>query len=120
MSIREFAAHLGVSERMISKWEAGSTPRPVNQAALDTCLARSDPDTQARFVHLTGGALIGGNSDSASVELIGSSQRRHPLDGTLMGKVEGRGFQYGPSNEPGRLPTAHLDVSPAGHAEYAR
>lgn len=120
MSIREFAAHLGVSERMISKWEAGSTPRPVNQAALDTCLARSDPDTQARFVHLTGGALIGGNSDSASVELIGSSQRRHPLDGTLMVKVDGSVFQYGPSNEPVWLPTYYIDVYPVSNAEYAR
>ena len=36
MSIREFAAHLGISERMVSKWEAGREaihPRPVNQAA---------------------------------------------------------------------------------------
>jgi helix-turn-helix protein len=44
MSIREFAAHLGVSDRMISKWEAGADriqPRPVNQAALNTSLAQS-------------------------------------------------------------------------------
>ena len=61
MSIREFAAHLGVSERMISKWEAGREkirPRLVNQAALDTALARCDPDTQARFSFLTGGSLV--------------------------------------------------------------
>jgi hypothetical protein len=39
MSLREFAAHLGVSDRMVSKWEAGGErihPRPVNQATLDT------------------------------------------------------------------------------------
>ncbi|MGH3468647.1 MAG: helix-turn-helix domain-containing protein, partial [Thermocrispum sp.] len=38
MSIREFAAHLGVSDRMVSKWEAAGEhfqPRPMNQAALD-------------------------------------------------------------------------------------
>jgi DNA-binding transcriptional regulator YiaG len=36
MSVREFAAHLGVSDRMVSKWEAGGPglrPRPVNQGA---------------------------------------------------------------------------------------
>lgn len=52
MSLREFAAHLGVSDRMVSKWEAGRErihPRPLNQAALDTSLARSDLDVQERF-----------------------------------------------------------------------
>lgn len=55
MSIREFAAHLGVHERLVSKWEAGGVrvhPRPVNQAALDTCLARSDDIERARFTEL--------------------------------------------------------------------
>lgn len=56
MSIREFAAHLGVHERLVSKWEAGGSrvhPRPVNQAALDTCLARSDEVVRARFGELS-------------------------------------------------------------------
>ncbi|MGI5222521.1 helix-turn-helix domain-containing protein [Nocardia sp. CA-290969] len=56
MSIREFAAHLGVHERLVSKWEAGGDrvhPRPVNQAALDTCLARSDDVERGRFAALT-------------------------------------------------------------------
>ncbi|NUS95254.1 MAG: helix-turn-helix transcriptional regulator [Nocardia sp.] len=56
MSIREFAAHLGVHERLVSKWEAGGDrvhPRPVNQAALDTCLARSDDIERTRFAALT-------------------------------------------------------------------
>ncbi|RMI28687.1 XRE family transcriptional regulator [Nocardia stercoris] len=55
MSIREFAAHLGVHERLVSKWEAGGArvhPRPVNQAALDTSLARSDEVVRARFAEL--------------------------------------------------------------------
>ncbi|MEV0435686.1 hypothetical protein DFR75_1012210 [Nocardia ignorata] len=55
MSIREFAAHLGVHERLVSKWEAGGSrvkPRPVNQAALDTSLARSDEVVRARFTAL--------------------------------------------------------------------
>lgn len=52
MSIREFAEQLGVSDRMVSKWEAAGEqirPRPVNQAALDTLLARAAPDVLARF-----------------------------------------------------------------------
>lgn len=63
MSVREFAAHLGVSDRMVSKWEAAGTgirPRPVNQAALDTSLLRADPYTRARFQQFR--AVIGGNS----------------------------------------------------------
>lgn len=51
MSIREFAAHLGVSDRMVSKWEArpDMRPRPMNQAALDTSLARVEHATLRRF-----------------------------------------------------------------------
>lgn len=55
MSIREFARHLGISDRMISKWESGAErvhPRPVNQAALDTSLAQSCPEVRARFALL--------------------------------------------------------------------
>ncbi|MPZ00548.1 MAG: helix-turn-helix domain-containing protein [Actinophytocola sp.] len=55
MSVREFAAHLGVSARIVSRWEradAPAHPRPVNQAVLDTSLWLADADTRARFVHL--------------------------------------------------------------------
>lgn len=89
MSIREFAAYLGVSERMISKWEAGRgniRPRPVNQAALDTAFARCDPDAQARFVFLTGTSLTPGDTGMAAPEPIGESHVRHPVDGRLMAK----------------------------------
>ncbi len=123
MSIREFAAHLGVSERMISKWEAGREnirPRPVNQAALDTSLARCDPDTQARFSFLTGGSLVTEESRGAVTEPIGGSHVRHPVDGRLMAKVDGSVFLSGPGNEPIWLPTFYIDVYPVTNAEYAR
>ena len=123
MSIREFAAHLGVSERMISKWEAGREnirPRPVNQAALDTCLSRSDPDTQARFAFLTGDSLVPVMADESQVEMIGSSQIQHPMDGSLMVKVEGSVFLSGPSNTPAWLPTYYIDVHPVSNEDYAR
>lgn len=123
MSIRDFAAHLGVSERMISKWEAGREnirPRPINQAALDTCLARSDSDTQARFLHLTDGAVIPGGTGEAGIEPIGSSQVRHPSDGSPMVKVDASVFLSGPSNEPVWLPAYYIDVHPVSNADYAR
>ncbi|TYB36472.1 helix-turn-helix domain-containing protein [Micromonospora sp. AP08] len=52
MSIRDFAEHLGVSERTVSKWEAGRDavqPRPELQAALDTVLVRADGEVHRRF-----------------------------------------------------------------------
>ncbi len=121
MTIVEFAAHLGVSERMISKWEAGREnirPRPVNQSALDTVLTRCDPDTQARFAFLTGNSLLpqGGSEQ----ETIGNSQVRHPRDGTPMVKVDGSVFLSGPSNEPIWLPTFYIDVHPVSNSVYAR
>jgi hypothetical protein len=63
MSVREFALHLGVSDRMISKWEAGGAsirPRPVNQAALDESLRQCTPFERNRF----DGALQGMPEDS--------------------------------------------------------
>jgi len=122
MSIREFAAHLGISERMISKWEAGREnirPRPVNQAALDTALTRCDPDTQARFSFLTGDSLVPGESGGAATEPIGESHVRHPVDGRSMAKVDGSVFQSGPGNEPIWLPTFYIDVYPVTNTEYA-
>jgi formylglycine-generating enzyme required for sulfatase activity len=123
MSIREFAAHLGVSERMISKWEAGREnihPRPVNQAALDTALTRCDPDTKARFSFLTGDSLVPQAADGAVTEPIGQSNVRHPVDGREMARVDGSVFLSGPGNEPVWLPTYYIDVYPVTNAEYAR
>jgi hypothetical protein len=52
MSVRAFAAFIEVSDRMVSKREAGgdaTRPRPVNQGALDTTLSLCTPEMQARF-----------------------------------------------------------------------
>jgi transcriptional regulator with XRE-family HTH domain len=52
MSVREFAAHLGVCDRLVSKWEAGGQrmrPREVNQAALDESLRRCTEVERRRF-----------------------------------------------------------------------
>jgi formylglycine-generating enzyme required for sulfatase activity len=89
MSVREFAAHLGVSDRMVSKWEAAGEamrPRPHNQAALDTSLAMANFEARTRFGQLATGRVV-------QVESVGPSSgvrhvARHPVDGKLMTLVE--------------------------------
>ncbi|MEU0090060.1 helix-turn-helix transcriptional regulator [Kribbella sp. NPDC006257] len=52
LSIREFALRIGVSERMVSRWEAGGEqirPRPINQAGLDSLLAAASDAERSRF-----------------------------------------------------------------------
>jgi hypothetical protein len=52
LSIRDFAAHLGVGVRTVNKWEARQadiTPLPYMQEVLDTALARASDEAQARF-----------------------------------------------------------------------
>lgn len=125
MSIREFAAHLGVSDRMISKWEAGADriqPRPVNQAALDTSLAQSSADVQARFA-----LLVAGSTTPTSViepnghpETAANNQVRHPVDGKIMALVDAGIFLYGPDDKPVWLPAFYIDVYPTTNDDYAR
>lgn len=52
MGTREFAARLGISERTVTKWEAGGNhvhPHPENQAALDTALRQASDEATSRF-----------------------------------------------------------------------
>jgi transcriptional regulator with XRE-family HTH domain len=52
LSVRDFAAGLGVGFRTVAKWEAAGakiTPRPEMQEALDTALARAPDETKIRF-----------------------------------------------------------------------
>lgn len=54
MTVREFAKHLGVSDRMVSVWEASGVrvrPGPLNQAGLDESLRRCSEDERRRFDH---------------------------------------------------------------------
>jgi transcriptional regulator with XRE-family HTH domain len=69
MTVRDFAEHLGVGPRTVSKWEAAGSahrPRPELQAALDTVLARATPDQAERFLAQAGEAdaspLVAGRS----------------------------------------------------------
>jgi tetratricopeptide (TPR) repeat protein len=52
LSLRDFADHLGIPSRTISKWEQGGAarvPRPHMQAMLDTVLEHADPAARVRF-----------------------------------------------------------------------
>ena len=52
LSIRDFAARLGVGARTVNKWEArqaGITPLPYMQQVLDTALAQASDEVKTRF-----------------------------------------------------------------------
>ncbi len=55
MSVRDFAEHLGVAIRTVSKWEnrgADITLQPTTQSMLDVALLRATDDETARFEQL--------------------------------------------------------------------
>ncbi|GAA3376656.1 hypothetical protein GCM10020367_49200 [Streptomyces sannanensis] len=57
MSLRDFAAYLGVSDGTVSNWEGGGAsyqPRAESQAVLDTALGRASGDAKARFAAALG------------------------------------------------------------------
>lgn len=127
MSIREFAARLGISERMVSKWEAGGAdirPRPANQGALDTFLKREDAQVQQRFVTALGRPLI--SDEGLQIEVADTlplsqeTQTRHPTDGKLMALVPEGTFLSGPTDAPEWLPDFYIDVFPTTNADYGR
>ena len=66
MTQRQFAEHLGVSDRAVAKWESGGidyVPRPETQALLDTALTRASDEETERFHNQT---ALGSGHVSAS------------------------------------------------------
>ncbi len=131
MSIRQFAGHLGVGERLISKWEAGGEklhPRPINQEALDTCLANSPEAVHIRLADLLELTPLAGvefeatgvSPVSDATLLLNGHQVRHPIDGKLMTLVEEGVFLHGARDEPVYLPGFYIDVYPTTNGDYAR
>ncbi|WP_324607632.1 SUMF1/EgtB/PvdO family nonheme iron enzyme [Streptomyces sp. NRRL WC-3742] len=125
MSIEAFAAHLGISDRMVSKWEsrgADITPRPVNQAALDTSLAASGPEAHERFVRLTGSsdAVLSDQHAETEHALPRQHQITHPGDGKRMALVEAGVFLAGPEKRPIWLPDFYIDVFPVTNSDFSR
>ncbi|RLV09996.1 DNA-binding protein [Streptomyces griseocarneus] len=125
MTVRKFAAEIGVSDRMISKWEGGGaniTPRQGNQAALDTFLALAGREVQERFAILVT-KQAAASEDSRTEKLLASDPfqyRRHPVDGKLMVLVEEGMFLLGEELEAVWLPAFYMDVFPTTNADYAR
>ncbi|MDT0459373.1 SUMF1/EgtB/PvdO family nonheme iron enzyme [Streptomyces sp. DSM 41527] len=123
-TVRGFAAAIGVSDRMVSKWEKGGeniTPRPGNQAALDTLLTRSGLEVQERFAQLmTAKAAAGGDERTEALLTPGAQRHRHPADGKLMIEVEEGLYLGGADNTPGWLPAYFIDIYPVTNADYFR
>lgn len=128
MSVRNFAAHLGVGERTVSKWEAGGNqilPRPDTQAILDTALEKASREAQARFGRLVGisqlpGLVIDGALAEHNGEKTSTAKVRHPVDGKLMAFVEAGVYLSGRDNEPIFLGAFYMDVSLTTNADYER
>ena len=122
MSVREFAAHLGVSDRMVSKWEAGGEtvrPRPLNQAALDTSLAMASTEVRHRFTRIT----IGQDGRMPTANVVDEGPRhllRHPIDGKLMTMIEQGPWTPRGKSSPIWLPGYYIDVHPTTNADYSR
>lgn len=125
MSTEEFATRLGVSDRMVSKWEARKDTirlRQVNQAALDTLLAGSAPDVHERFASLARslGTVLPTQETPSPGPQPQQHQVRHPRDGKKMALVEAGTFLCGEKNEPVWLPSFYIDVFPVTNNDYAR
>ncbi|WP_157429954.1 SUMF1/EgtB/PvdO family nonheme iron enzyme [Actinomadura oligospora] len=137
MSIREFAAKLGMSERIISKWEKRGEdirPKPVTQQTLDLFLAAATAEEQARFAEMIGytssehspqeaslnADAAPGSENDPDIPVGDEHQVRRPVDGKLMTLVESGVYFSGPENEPVYLPAFYIDVFPTTNADYAR
>lgn len=134
MSVREFAAHLGVSDRMVSKWEAGGRsirPRPVNQEALDTSLAQASPEVRARFAAAVGMAAPVVDTDVRAHRVVRPRGWRlpapaathvfiHPEDRKLMTLVEAGPCLIGEDNRRVWVPGFYIDIYPTTNADYGR
>jgi hypothetical protein len=119
MTVRDFAHHLGVSGRMVGKWEAGGDairPRSQNQRALDASLGSLDPVTRARFDSLAGCSLL----PVAGIAAAGGMRNvaRHPVDAKVMTLIEAGPFETA-AGELLWVPGYYIDVLPTTCGEYA-
>ncbi|MFI7587041.1 SUMF1/EgtB/PvdO family nonheme iron enzyme [Spongisporangium articulatum] len=131
MSLRDFAAYLGVGQRTVPKWEAGRSAiqlRPETQAILDAALSRTTEDQRARFeaslnhgAHDVGPRPSGGSRLEVSTAANGAQVvRAHPVDGKQMALVGAGPFLPGPDNEVVELPAFYIDITPVTNQEYAK
>lgn len=139
VSVRQFARELGVSDRAVSKWEAGGqnyTQRPDSQAILDTALRKVDDETRERFEMFLNdfqevpepsppqAAQFSGNPIEINDDLPANADGlprsiTHPIDGKLMALVDGGLFPSGADNSPTMLASFYIDVYPTTNEDYA-
>jgi formylglycine-generating enzyme required for sulfatase activity len=127
MTLIELAAEMGVTDRMISRWEEKGTaiqPRMANQAALDRLLSNADEDVHGRFIRLlqdeAGGQIAGQITEPQVAPILATEPVRHPVDGKLMARVGAGIFLSGPEHEPVWVDEFLIDVVPVTNADYAR
>ncbi|MFH8772043.1 hypothetical protein [Streptomyces sp. NPDC017958] len=111
---RDFAAAVGVSHRMLVKWESKGVsiePRAANQAALDTMLSTADPAVQERFAALIT-ERAAADHDTRTEQLLRRESQyiKSPVDGKLMVPVEEGVFLAGPTNKPMWTESYLIDV----------
>ncbi|MGC8923535.1 SUMF1/EgtB/PvdO family nonheme iron enzyme [Streptomyces griseoaurantiacus] len=121
---RDFAAEVGVSHRMLTKWETRGeqiTPRAGNQAALDTLLATAGLEAQERFAAAVT-ERAAAVQDARAEELLRREPRytKSPVDGKLMVTVDEGIYLSGPKNTPAWTEAYLIDVYPVTNADYAR
>ncbi|MFH9663348.1 SUMF1/EgtB/PvdO family nonheme iron enzyme [Streptomyces sp. NPDC017248] len=121
---RDFAAEVGVSHRMLVRWEtrgATLTPRALYQGALDTMLATAGSEVQERFATLiTEQAAT--DQDARAEQLLRCETQyvKSPVDGKLMVPVEEGISLAGPNDRPTWTDAFLIDVYPTTNADYAR
>ncbi|MGH3997467.1 MAG: helix-turn-helix domain-containing protein, partial [Pseudonocardiaceae bacterium] len=77
LSIRAFAAYLGIDARTVNKWEARHTTitlRPHTQALMDTALVRAPEEVKTRFIQTVGSAQQ--EQDANAAQLAASAHDR--------------------------------------------
>lgn len=120
---RDFAASVGVSHRMLVKWETGETQtiRAANQAALDTILATADRTVQERFAEqITKDAAAQRDVRTEQLLRREGQYTKSPTDGKLMVTVEAGIFLSGPQGKPTWVEAFLIDVHPTTNADYAQ
>ncbi|MGH3977342.1 MAG: helix-turn-helix domain-containing protein, partial [Pseudonocardiaceae bacterium] len=77
LSVRAFAAYLGIDARTVNKWEARHTTitlRPHTQALMDTALVRAPEEVKTRFIQTVGSAQQ--EQDANAAQLAASAHDR--------------------------------------------
>ncbi|MFD7065188.1 hypothetical protein [Streptomyces sp. NPDC059906] len=121
---KEIAELVGVNPRQVTRWEGRGETLSLsllNQAALDTLLARASPEDQQRFAALLTDRAAAEHDERAE-ELLRTDPRtsRHPGDGKLMVLVEEGIHPAGAENRSLWLDAFRIDLYPTTNSEYER